>query len=177
MQNSPTLDDYSAAAARRLFGQRYAIDEQVLSSLLEVALSRGGDYADLYFEHRASSSIAFEEQRVKTASGGITQGVGVRVLSGDSTGYAYTEDLSVASMRQAAATAARICDRGSNPGPAGVTDGARPDRYRVDQPSIEVSSADKLALIRRADEAARAYDPSIIRVNVSFVEEVKHVLV
>src|SRR5207248_4526062 len=96
----PSLKDYSADAARALFRTRYAIDERVLTELLDGALARGGDYADLYFEHRQTSSISFEESKVKTAGGGITQGLGVRVLSGDSTGYAYTEDLSLDSMRQ-----------------------------------------------------------------------------
>src|SRR5690348_7704283 len=95
---APQLRDYSAESARALFRNRYRIDEQALAQLLDTALSRGGDYADLYFEHRQTSSIAFEESKVKTAGGGITQGLGVRVLSGDSTGYAYTEDLSLDSM-------------------------------------------------------------------------------
>ena len=174
---APQLSDYSAEAARTLFRTRYGIDERALGELLDVALSRGGDYADLYFEHRQTSSIAFEESKVKTAGGGITQGLGVRVLSGDSTGYAYTEDLSLDSMRQAAATAAKICDRLDKVGPVDVADQAGPDRYRIAKPSIEIPSTEKLAIIRRADEAARAYDPSITRVNVSFVEEVKHVMV
>ncbi len=177
MAKQPQLQDYSAAAARALFRTRYGIDERALSELLDVALSRGGDYADLYFEHRQTSSISFEESKVKTASGGITQGLGVRVLAGDSTGYAYTENLSMESMRQAAATAAKICDRRDRVGPVNVAEAATPDRYHIDKPSIEIPSAEKLSIIHRADEAARAYDPSITRVNVSFVEEVKHVLV
>ncbi|MHB8621695.1 MAG: TldD/PmbA family protein [Chloroflexota bacterium] len=177
MSRALQLLAYSADTARGLFRQRYGIDERVMSALLDVALSRGGDYADLYYEHRQTSSLAFEEQKVKTAGGGITQGLGVRVLAGDSTGYAYTEDLSPESMRQAAATAAKICDRNDRVGPVDVAGGTVPDRYRVERPSIEVASAEKLALIRRADEAARAYDPSITRVNVSFAEEVKHVMV
>jgi TldD protein len=177
MSSPPQLSDYSAESARALFRNRYGIDERVLTELLDVALSRGGDYADLYFEHRQTSSIAFEESKVKTAGGGITQGLGVRVLSGDSTGYAYTEDLAADSMRQAAATAAKICDRSDKVGPVDVAEESGPDRYRIARPSIEIPSAEKLAIIRRADEAARAYDPSITRVNVSFVEEVKHVMV
>ncbi len=177
MDSSLALEHYSAAAARALFSQRYGIDERVLSGLLDVALSRGGDYADLYFEHRQTGSIAFEEQKVKTASGGITQGLGVRVLAGDSTGYAYTEDLSIESMRQAAATAAKICDRKDRVGPVDVLEATGPDRYHIEKPSIEVASAEKLALIRRADEAARAYDSSITRVSVSLAEEVKHVMI
>ena len=177
MSGMPTLKDYSAEAARALFRDRYGIDERILAELLDVALSRGGDYADLYFEHRQTSSINFEEQKVKTAAGGITQGLGVRVLAGDSTGYAYTEDLSLDSMRQAAATAAKICHRDDKVAPVDIADAGGPDRYRIGRPSIEIASADKLAIIHRADEAARAYDPSITRVTISFVDEVKSILV
>ncbi|MDE3077219.1 MAG: metalloprotease TldD [Chloroflexota bacterium] len=177
MEKTKTIEDYSAEAARALFRQRHGIDERVLSQLLDVALDRGGDYADLYFEHRQTSSISYEEQKVKTAAGGITQGLGVRVLAGSSTGYAYTEDLSIESMRQAAATAAKICDREDRVGPVEAAEGLGPDRYRIDKPSIEIASAEKLALIRRTDEAARAYDPSITRVNIAFAEEVRHVMV
>src|SRR5437868_11871381 len=127
MSSPPQLRDYSAEAARALFRGRYGIDESVLSELLDAALSRGGDYADLYFEHRQTSSIAFEESKVKTAGGGITQGLGVRVLAGDSTGYAYTEELALDSMRQAAATAAKICDREDKVGPVDVAEETGPD--------------------------------------------------
>src|SRR5438105_10923793 len=103
------------------FAERFGIDAKVMNDVLAAALSAGGDYADLFFEHRTSSSIFFEEQAVKNAGGGIVQGVGVRVVRGDATGYAYTEDLSPESMRQAAQTAARIASRGERVGPVSVS--------------------------------------------------------
>src|SRR5437867_9549723 len=93
------------------FAQRYGVDAKLMNDVLAVALSRGGDYADLYFEHRQTSSIVFEEQAVKNASGGVLQGVGIRVVAGDATGYAYTEELTPEAMRQAADTAAKIAAR------------------------------------------------------------------
>src|SRR3954453_13311023 len=93
------------------FADRFGIDAKIMNDILAVALSDGGDYADLYFEHRKSSSIFFEEQSVKNAGGGIVQGVGIRVVHGDANGYAYTEDLSPEAMAQAARTAARIASR------------------------------------------------------------------
>src|SRR5439155_27212444 len=90
------------------FADRFGVDLKLMNDVLAVALSRGGDYADLYFEHRQTSSILFEEQAVKNAGGGISQGVGIRVVAGDGTGYAYTEELTTDAMRQAADTAAKI---------------------------------------------------------------------
>src|SRR5436305_2493538 len=103
-QNRPDPSERAAA----FFAARFGIDAPVMEDLLGCALSEGGDYADLYFEHRQTASLLFEEQAVKRAGGGVLQGVGIRVVSGDATGYAYTEDFSQDSMRQAARTAARI---------------------------------------------------------------------
>ena len=83
-------------------------------------MSRGGDRAELFFEHREGSNVAFEQQAVKSASRSITQGVGIRVLQGDAIGYAYTEDLSRDAMRRAADTAARIASRGDRAEPVDV---------------------------------------------------------
>src|SRR4051812_38646990 len=90
------------------------IDTQVCSKLLEISLSRGGDYADLFFEYRASGSLSFEEGITRSAARGTSLGLGVRVQRGDATGYAYVEDLSWDSMKRAAETAARIA--GGTPG-------------------------------------------------------------
>src|SRR5690606_40720407 len=85
-----------------------AIDAEVCRKLLEVALSKGGDYADLFFEYRASGSLGFEEGITRSASRGVSLGVGIRVQRGDAIGYAHVEDLSWDAMKRAAETAARI---------------------------------------------------------------------
>jgi TldD protein len=70
------------------------------------ALSQGGDYADLYFEYLATSSISIDESIVKSATQGVSLGVGVRVIAGERTGYAYSDDLSPEKIRKAAQVAA-----------------------------------------------------------------------
>ncbi|WP_373324360.1 PmbA/TldA family metallopeptidase [Tepidiforma flava] len=97
-----------ALAALQFFRDRFAIDPSVTSSLLSVALSRGGDFAELYFEHRTNSAITWEDQRVKSATRTVSQGLGIRVVRGDAIGYAYTESFEFEAMRRAAETAARI---------------------------------------------------------------------
>src|SRR5687767_1573275 len=84
------------------------VDPATCSRLLSVALSRGGDYADLFFEYRAAGGLSYDEGILKTASRGVAMGMGVRVQRGDATGYAYTEDLTWESMKRAAETAAQI---------------------------------------------------------------------
>lgn len=164
-------------AATGFFAERFGIDATSMNDVLAVALSGGGDYADLYFEHRQTSSILFEEQAVKNASGGVVQGVGIRVVNGDATGYAYTEELTPEAMRLAAHTAARIASRRDREGPVGVTPRGTPSLYPVAIPSWEAPAREKLAIIRRADAAARAYDSMIQRVVVSFADEIKHVAI
>src|SRR5919199_2507725 len=152
------------ATTSEFFAARYGVDAKLMNDILGVALSRGGDYADLYFEHRQTSSILFEEQSVKNAGAGTTQGVGIRVVSGDATGYAYAEDLTPEAMRQAAETAAKIASRGDRVGPVPVGPRPHPDLYPIQRPFWDALPADKVDIIRRADVAARAYDPMIQRV-------------
>src|SRR5271156_3786672 len=89
-------------------GGSLGIDAATCERLLSVALGRGGDYADLFFEYRAGGGFALEEGILKSASRSVSVGLGVRVLRGDATGYAYVQDLSWESMKRAAETAAQI---------------------------------------------------------------------
>src|SRR5688572_29966916 len=154
-----------------------AIDAQIAQRLLGIALEAGGDYADLYFEFRVSADYVLEEEQVKTVGRGITLGLGVRVTKGDATGYAYAEDLSWERMAQAARTAGQIALAGKTVAPVAITPVAIPDFYPVGTPSLVIPAAEKLALLRTADRAARAADPRIVKVEASFTEQIKEVLV
>src|SRR6202142_411178 len=92
----------------RFFFQHYGLTERDLERYLAAALSAGGDYADVYFEYLSSTSLMVDESMVKSASQGISPGCGVRVISGERTGYAYTDDLSPERILHAARTAALI---------------------------------------------------------------------
>ncbi len=153
------------------------IDAALAERLLAAALSSGGDYADLYFEHRSGADFVLEDGRIRTVGRGITLGLGVRVLRGDATGYAYTEELDEERMTEAARTAAQIAASGAAPGPIAVRPVPMGDRYRIAEPSLSRPGVDKVALLRLADTAARAYDPRIVRVEASLAEEWREVLV
>ena len=92
----------------QFFLQHYGLTQSDLQRYLGAALSAGGDYADLYFEYLSSTSLMVDESMVKSASQGISAGCGVRVVSGERTGYAYTDDLSPERILHAARTAALI---------------------------------------------------------------------
>src|SRR5215510_12942066 len=93
-----------------IFFAKYNVTIADLETYLSEALSRGGDYADLYFEYRINHSIILEEQIVKSATKGVNLGVGVRVISGEKTGYAYSDDLNRENILKAARTAAFIAN-------------------------------------------------------------------
>ena len=96
------------ANPERFFFDHYGLTEAGLSRYLAAALSEGGEYADLYFEHTTTSSILLDESLVKTATEGISMGCGIRVLAGEQTGYGYTDDLAPERILKAAKIAARI---------------------------------------------------------------------
>src|SRR4029077_13127258 len=96
------------ANQERFFFEHYGLTNHDLEIYLTAALSAGGDYADLYFEYLTSTSLMVDESLVKSASQGISAGCGVRVVSGERTGYAYTDDLSPQRILHAARTAALI---------------------------------------------------------------------
>jgi len=168
------------AALRAPFsaGGASTIDAQLANRLLGIALEAGGDYADIYFEFRVSADYALEEEQIRTLGRGITLGLGVRVTKGDATGYAFCEDLAWEKMAHAARTAGQIAVGGGHApvGLAPIAPIALPSFYVVPTPSLVVSAQDKLALLRSADKAARAYDPRIVKVEASFAESIKEVL-
>ena len=86
----------------------FKVSEGDLRKVLAAALEKGGDYADLFFEHSYRNNVGLQDGAVNRASSNIDFGMGVRVLAGDQTGYAYVENVTLDEMLKAARTAARI---------------------------------------------------------------------
>lgn len=159
------------------FLEHYGLREADLERYLAAALSEGGDYADLYFEYTTTSSILLDESLVKSATEGISMGCGVRVLAGEQTGYAYTDDLTPEKILKAARIAARIASGPAHVSTVGLTTVESPNNlYHVPVPSTERDLTEKLDLVQRGDGAARAYDPRIRQVRVSYGDQVRHIL-
>ena len=148
------------------FLERYGLTERDVERYLAEALSAGGEYADLYFEYHTSTSIGLDESLVKSASQGISLGCGVRVIAGERTGYAYTDDLAPEKILRAARTAALIASGPAKQPVVSLKEQARPNLYPVALPTVEADVNHKLELVNRADVAARAYDPRIKEVRV-----------
>src|SRR6266705_1766319 len=164
---------------KSIFFEKHNVTTTDLEAYLSEALSRGGDYADLYFEYRINHSIVLEEQIIKSAAKGVNLGVGVRVISGEKTGYAYSDDLNRENISKAARTAAFIANSSAEGGTIHVPRPLSQERnlYPIPIFPAELEIAKKIALLLQADEAARAYDGRIKQVQASYVDETKHVLI
>lgn len=156
----------------------FGVDEALLAAALQRALSRGGDFADLYIQHSVSHSLGLEDGAVNRAFAGVDLGIGVRVVQGDQTGYAYAEDLSRAAVLRAAETAAAIAAGPSRPVPtAFAAPQARANRYPLRTRWEDVRTHDKLPLLQRLEQEAFGRDPRIAKVTLSFSDEQSAVLI
>jgi TldD protein len=160
-----------------IFAQKFGITEQDLQSYLAEALSSGGDYADLYFEYVSTTSIAIDESIIKSATQGVSLGVGVRVISGERTGYAYSDDLEPDKIRKAARVAGYIASGPSKVEKTGLYDGPKRNLYPVLTAPTEMSLAERVDLVLRADKAARAADHRVFQVQAQYIDNLRHVLV
>lgn len=164
--------------AIKFFLSRFGLTTGQIDELLATALARGGDYADLYFEYRVGNGVNIEEQIIKSAVKSVVQGVGVRVIIGDKTGYAYTDEIAYDTIRRAAETASHIARSGGTNQVVGVN--ATPNAqnlYPVETPVSSVELGRKIELLRNADKVARAYDRRIREVQSTVVDEMKYVMI
>lgn len=155
----------------------FGVDAALCRRVLAVALSRGADDADLYFEHSGSTSIALSDGKVNRAATHVDLGVGIRVVVGDQVGYAYTEDLTEAAMVAAARVAAEIAAGTRVSAPVELTERRGADRYRAAQPWEQVDLQTRVALVRDWEQRAFAADSRIIRVETSLGDSFKHILI
>ena len=152
-------------------------DSELLGRVLADALSRGGDYADVFLEERSESSLQMEDGTIRSASNGSVAGVGVRVLAGERTGYAFTEVCTPEAVHRVARTAAAIADDARDVPPVHVQSRDVRDLYRTAIPLLGGSPSERVKLMERAHAAALAVDPRIRKVQVSMNEEIKVVAV
>jgi TldD protein len=166
------------ATTDSFFARTYGLTPSDLEKYLAMALSEGGDYADLYFEHTTSTALMVDESLVKTATEGIAMGCGVRVLAGEQTGYAYTDDLQPEKILKVARIAARIASGPARTSTVGLSAAsAAHNFYQVAHVPTDQGLSEKLDLVRRADAAARAYDARIHQVRVTYGDQLRHVLI
>ena len=154
------------------------IEQDVLERVLAAAVRTGADFAEVYAEDKRSTSVGLDDGRVEQVTSGRDRGAGIRVIKGDTTGFAHTADLSEGGLRAAAEAAAAAASQGG--GSTRTIALARgPERVvsPIGQFPDEIRKADKVALLQRMDEAARGAGGSIVQVSAGYGDSSKHMLV
>jgi TldD protein len=166
------------ATARNLLLEPYGLDESTLQRALGLIFEHEADFADLYFQHVRSESFALEEGIVKSGSFDIEQGVGVRAVSGDKTAFAYSDDLTETALLEAAQTARAIARAGGGSSrvvplsPRSVA-----PLYAAVDPVAALEAAEKIRLLERLEQMARARDPRVRQVMANLAGDYEVVLV
>ncbi len=144
------------------------LDDNRLQRVLGGMLRHGVDYADLYFQLSRHESWSLEDGIVKDGSHNVEQGVGVRAVAGEKTGFAYSDEIRLPALTAASDMARAIARQGDDGAVQAWRNGSGiPALYAPLDPLASLSDADKIALLHRADQAARQADPRIKQVMVS----------
>ncbi len=147
-----------------------------LQQVLTAALEKGANYADIFFEHTYNNYLALRDGAVNQASSDVDYGVGVRVVSGDQTGYAYTEKVTLEELLKAARTAACIATQNKPSVPVGLTEQTFTNRYPVLQPWEQVGVAARMPFIQRLNDRIFALDKRVIKVRAALTDSTSHIL-
>jgi TldD protein len=151
------------------------LDSALLGRVLSRALRRGGDFADVFFENRLTQTFRLQDGQIREASSNVVRGAGVRVVVGQRAGYAYSDDLDEPALLRAAEAASLIARDGREQSVVvDLTAASAPGLYRA-HPDEPADSARYVALLARADAAARGFDPRVAAVNAFVTDELQYV--
>ena len=177
ISREPTIE--RLATAQSLLLTPFGLDESHLSKALGEITRYGVDDADLYFQYTRSEGWSLEEGIVKTGSFSIDQGVGVRAVSGEKTAFAYSDDISEASLLDAARTVRSISSAGRTARVKTPTRKVASSRslYKGVDPISTLDSTAKVALLGRVEKLARSRDPRVSQVMAGLASEYDVVLV
>lgn len=156
------------------------LDTAVVERTLAAALRSGGNFAEVFVEDRSSVGITLDDRKVEELSSGRERGAGVRVIVGDTTGYAHTADLSEQGLRRAAEAASAVA-RGSTATGAGQVVSLAERRSGAERAGgsvpADTSKEAKVELLRRADDAARSSGAAVSQVVAGYGDSRRRILV
>jgi TldD protein len=154
------------------------IDQDTLTRVLGAATRTGADFAEVFVEDKRSTSAGLDDGRIEQVTSGRDRGAGIRVVKGDTTGFAHTADLSEAGLRAAAeAAAAAASQGGGGVRTVALTRVAPTQVNTVEQYPDSIPKAAKVDLLRRIDDAARSAGASIVQVSAGYGDSRRRILV
>ncbi len=153
------------------------LDASVLQTVLSKMMSHQVDYADLYFQYSRSESWGLEEGQVKSGSFNIDQGVGVRAVSGEKTAFAYSDDIHLPALEQAANATKSIAALGLAQSAKSIISRNCNQLYLPQDPIASLSADAKVKLLERLEQFAKQADPRVSQVMASIAGEYEVVMV
>jgi TldD protein len=153
------------------------LDTQAIQSVLSSIMSHQVDYADLYFQYSRSESWGLEEGQVKSGAFAIDQGVGVRAVSGEKTAFAYSDEINLPALQEAAIASKAIAAIGGNQTASKIITPEAQSLYLPNDPIASLSADAKVKLLERLEQFAKQQDPRITQVMASISGEYEVVAV
>ena len=154
----------------------FEVTPEMLQKVIAEAMSKGGDYADLFFEHTISNSLGLEDGKVNSAYSNVDYGVGVRVLKGDQTGFAYTETTSLQDMLKVAKTAANIASNPQTFRQSEITEPAMPNYYKVARKWENSTVEEKIPYVQKLNDRIFELDEKVTKARVFQRDESSYVM-
>jgi TldD protein len=154
----------------------FGVTENDLRKVITIALEKGGDYADLFFEHTLRNNIGLQDGAVNRAGSDIQYGVGIRVVAGDQTGYAYVENVSLKEMLNAARTASRIASGSAKTPPVKIDAQTFKNYYPVVNSWEDVNIQAKMPYLQKLNDRMFALDSRVTKVNASINDSSSYIL-
>jgi len=168
LNGNSELDDYL---------NHFGVTREQIQKAMSIALSRGGDFCDLFFQHSINSYVALEDDIVNRAYTSVDFGVGIRVVQGDQTGYSYTEEVTPEAMATAAKTAANIAGGAAAGGVASLQLKTTPDYYPIATKWEDVSIEQRIPAIEKINETMKATDQRVIKTTANLSDESNYIMV
>jgi TldD protein len=156
--------------------EHFEVTPALLRNVINAALEKGADYADLFFEHTLSNNSTLEDGKVNQSYSNIAYGVGIRVLKGEQTGYAFSENITPEAMLKAARTAANIADSAVKSSPADITEYMAPNYYPVLTSWENTSVKDKIPFLQQANDKIFASDKRVTKVTATIGDSSSYIL-
>lgn len=154
----------------------FEVTPRMLQKVIAEAMSKGGDYADIFFEHKLSNVLSLEDGNVNQAYSNVDYGVGIRVLKGDQTGFAYTENISLAEMLKGARTAASIASDPVTFKQDSLLEKPIPDYYRIAAKWDDTSVEEKIPYVQKVNDRIWELDDKVTKVRAFLNDETSYVL-
>jgi len=167
----------ASATPENPFMEWFGVDQASVARVMSELTSRGADSADVYFQHSRNNSLTLEDGIVSSANSEIQQGVGLRVVIGDQTGYAFTEDLTMPSMLAAARTASAIASGSQIAAPQSFNPLKTGDLYTTVVPWADVGVDQKLPVMKFIEQTAKSKDTAVEKVAVYWVDGEERVMI